>query len=129
MSKEIVVYTEDYHLHEKSGTRPPWVLESYSVFRERILSLGNIEIVPRKLYIGFQRERPVVDVEVQQRGLKLTINMKKGTLKDPTNLTTDISGRGHWGNGDYWVLVDKDTDFDDLMFLITQSYKDKGSSK
>lgn len=129
VSKEIVVYTEDYHLNKRSGPPPSWVLESYSVLRERILSLGNIDIVPRKLYISFQQERPVVDVEIQQRGMKLTINMKKGTLKDPTNLTSDISQRGHWGNGDYWVVVDKDTDLDDLMFLITQSYKDKVSSK
>lgn len=128
VSKELVVYTEEFHLHQKSAPPLPWVLESYTVLRERILSHGNIDVVPRKLYISFQRDRPVVSIEVQQKALKVIINMKKGTLKDPTRLAVDVSGKGHWGVGDYLVVVDKDTDLDALTLLIAQSHKDKRSS-
>lgn len=127
VSKEIKVYTEDYHLYGESKTyeRIPWVIDKYKDLRSRILSLGNIEIVPRKLYIGFQCGRPVVDVEIYQNGLKLTVNMKKGALNDPNKLTKDYSKRGHWGNGHYSLSVDQTTDLDYVMFLINQSYKDK----
>ena len=128
VSKELVVYTEEFHLHQKSAPPLPWVLESYTVLRERILSHGNIDVVPRKLYISFQRDRPVVSIEVQQKALKVIINMKKGTLRDPTKLAVDVSDKGHWGGGDYLVVVDKDTDLDALTLLIAQSHKNKRSS-
>lgn len=126
VSKEIKVYTEDYHVHGGGKTvRTPWVVDLYSNLRQRILLLEQIEIVPRKLYLSFQRGRPVVDVEIYQHGLKLTVNMKKGTLKDPNGISRDVSSTGHWGNGDYSISVDRESDLDYLMFLINQSYKDK----
>jgi len=54
--------------------------------------------------------------------LVLLINMKKGNLNDPNKLTRDVSSVGHWGNGDYELLIDKNTDIDYVMFLINQSF-------
>ena len=51
------------------------------------------------------------------------LNLKKGTLNDTNSLTKDISGVGHWGNGDYQITMDNKTDLDYVMFLINQSYK------
>ena len=47
--------------------------------------------------------------------------MKKGTLNDPMNLTIDISGVGHWGNGDYRVELYNEEEIDNIMPLIRQS--------
>ena len=47
--------------------------------------------------------------------------MKKGTLEDPLNITRDISSVGHWGNGDYWVMIDSEKDIDNVIHLIKQS--------
>ena len=49
------------------------------------------------------------------------INMKKGTLEDPLNITKDISNVGHWGNGDYCLFIDKRDDIDNAVPLIKQS--------
>ena len=49
--------------------------------------------------------------------------MKKGTIKDPQNITRDVSVIGHWGNGDYSVIVENDDDIDNIMPLIKQSLK------
>jgi predicted transport protein len=32
---------------------------------------------------------------------------------------------GHWGNGDYQIVMDNKTDIDYVMFLINQSYKNQ----
>ena len=48
--------------------------------------------------------------------------MKKGQLDDPKNLTKDMSGQGHWGNGDYVLRLSPNDELDYVMFLITQSY-------
>jgi predicted transport protein len=125
VSREIKVYTEDYHLYEKSKHRPEWIIELYKSLRERILNLGEVVIVPRGDYIGFRRKRPFTDVIIYNKGLYIIINLKSGKLNDPNNLTKDISDVGHWGNGDYQILMDNKTDMDYVMFIINQSYKNQ----
>ena len=122
VSREVKVYTEDYHLFEKSKKRNQWVVDLYKDLRERIVNLGEIKIVPRGDYIGFQTKRPFTDIVIYQKGLYIFINMKKGTLNDPNGETKDVSTTGHWGNGDYSILVNEKSDLEYLMFLIKQSF-------
>lgn len=124
VSKEIKVYTEDDHL-KRSKKRPEWVIELYLSLKERILNLGEIEIVYRGDRITYKRENPIVDVVLYNKGLYVVINLQVGQLNDPNNLSMDYSDKRHWGTGDYVVLVNNDTDLDYLMFLIKQSYKNQ----
>jgi len=122
VSREVKVYTEERHIEFGSDE----LKEIYNNIRERILELGSdIEIVPRKEYISFKRGSNVVDIEFQRKQLKFFINMKKGELDDPMNISRDVSNVGHYGNGDYEIRVNKDSDLDYLMVLIKQSYKSK----
>jgi predicted transport protein len=122
VNREVKVYTEERHIEYGSVE----LKEIYDDIRERILELGSdIEIVPRKEYIGFKRGSNVVDIEFQKKQLKFFINMKKGELDDPMNISRDVSNVGHYGNGDYEVRVNKNTDLDYLMVLVKQSYKSK----
>jgi predicted transport protein len=119
VSREIKVYTEGDHL---SGL-PNETVELYHALKERVLSLGDkVEVRPRKLYIGFVAGTNFVDVHAQRMQLKLWINLPKGELDDPQNMARDVSEVGHWGNGDYQVLVESSGKFDYLMTLIKQSY-------
>jgi len=54
------------------------------------------------------------------------INLRKGELDDPKQITKDVSYKGHWGNGDYVLRIKDDKDFDYILSLIKQSY-DKNS--
>ena len=119
VKKEIIVYTEDTVL--ENGTER--TKELYENLKLRILELGHVTIVPRKLYIAFIGRKHICDIEVQKKKLIVTINIKQGDLKDPTGVATDVSAIGHWGNGDYQVLVSEDEILDYLMTLIRQSYK------
>ena len=129
VSKEIRVYTESHHVTERIREKNPKIVEVYENLKDRVLSLSEVEMGVTKVYISFKYKRPVVDVEVGQKSLKVTINLKKGSLKDPKKLSRDVSKVGHRGNGDYCVYVTPETDLDYLMFLINQSYKDKVSEK
>lgn len=122
VNREVKVYTEERHIEFGSVE----LEEIYNDIRKRILDLGSdIEIVPRKEYIGFKRGSNFVDIEFQRKQLKFFINMKKGELDDPINISRDVSNVGHYGNGDYEIRVNKDSDLDYLMVLIKQSYKSK----
>jgi len=124
VSREIKVYTEEDHLQGM----PEDIVKIYEELKERILNLGNdIEIHPRKLYIGFIANTNFVDVHPQKSQIKIWINLTKGELDDPKNLAKDVSKTGHWGNGDYEITIKPNSDLDYLMTLIKQSYKKHSS--
>lgn len=121
VSKQVKVYNEDYHLNS-SKSRSGWVNELYISIKERILNFGDIEVKFTAQYVSFRTKTPFVDLIMYNKGINAVINMKSGTLNDPENLTKTFDGKGHWGNGDYYVLIDEKTDLDYVMFLIKQSY-------
>lgn len=98
-------------------------VELYHALKGRILALSDkIEVRPRKLYIGFVAGTNFVDVRPQKSQLKLWINLSKGELDDPKKVARDVSEVGHWGNGDYQVMVESSENLDYLMTLIKQSF-------
>jgi predicted transport protein len=119
VSREIKVYREEDHLNGL----PSEIVELYQELKDRVLGLGeNIEVRPRKKYVGFVASSNFVDVHPQKSQLKLWINMPKGELDDPQDVARDVSVIGHWGNGDYEVIVKSADDLYYLMSLIKQSY-------
>ena len=119
VSREIRVYTEEDHL---SGL-PSEIVELYQELKEKVLGLGDsIEVRPRKKYVGFVAGTNFVDVHPQKLQLKLWLNLPKGELDDPKSIARDVSDVGHWGNGDYEVLVKSTDDLHYLMNLIKQSF-------
>ena len=102
---------------------PNETVELHQALKERVIALGDsIEIRPRKLYIGFVAGTNFVDVHPQRNQLKLWINLPKGELDDPKGMARDVSDVGHWGNGDYQVLVESSDALDYLTTLIKPSY-------
>lgn len=120
VTKEIKVYSEQEHLERSSES----VRELYEAIKERIINLGELEVIPRKQYIAFKASRNVVDIHFQKNGLKLWLNLPAGTLNDPNGLARDVSNVGHWGNGDYEVILQSEEQLDEMMLLIKQSYRE-----
>lgn len=115
--EEIKVYTEEDHLAGKSEE----IIELYETYKNAILNLAtDIDLFPKKLYIAFKKDKNLADIHVQQKGLKIWINMHKGDLDDPKNITNDVSRKGHWGNGDYEVTVSDTQNLEYIMSLIKQ---------
>lgn len=117
VSKEIKSYTEDEHL--KRGTDE--IKELYTSFRNYILNIDEIEVKPKKKYIAFVAGTNVVDIHIQKNALKLWLNLKQGSLEDPKGIARDVSSTGHWGNGDYEIIVYNDENIDYIISLIKQS--------
>jgi predicted transport protein len=125
VSREVKVYTEEYHL--QNPKRKESIRELYQDLKDRILNLGNdIEVVHRKMYIGFKRKTNFFDISPYFTELKCWINLKKGKLDDPKVFGRDVNNTGHHGNGDYEFRVDEKTDLEYLMFLVKQSYDSQG---
>ncbi len=118
VSREIKVYTEDDHLANISDE----ITELYEAFKDAIQNLADdIEVVPRKQQIGFRHDGVICDIHIQKKGLKMWINLKKGNLDDPKNITRDVSETGHWGNGDYELSINNTDNLEYIMSLVKQA--------
>ncbi len=116
--EEIKVYTEEDHL----GGKPEDIVELYETYKNAILNLApDIEVYPKKLYIAFKKDKNLADIHIQQKGLKIWINMHKGDLDDPKKIANDVSRKGHWGNGDYELNVSDTNNLEYIMSLIKQT--------
>jgi len=119
VSKEVRVYAEGDHLEHAPGK----AIEVYEELKRKILDLGdNVEIRPRKKYIGFIAKGNFVDFHFSKKNVKLWINLVKGELDDPMKLARDVSNVGHWGNGDYEITTIDKEHINYIMTLIRQSY-------
>jgi len=119
VAKEIKVYSEQEHLENVNEE----IKELYEKFKNAILNLDNLEVRPKKKYIAFVAGKNVVDILPQKRTLKIWINLTKGELEDPKEITRDVSTTGHWGNGDYEIQINTDDDLEYILSLIKQSIK------
>lgn len=118
VTREIKVYTEEDHTANKSDD----IIELYETFRDAIVNLSDdIEFEPKKLYIAFKKNKNIADIVILKKGLKLFINLTKGTLDDPKMLMRDVSNTGHWGNGDYELVIKNTDDLEYIMSLIKQA--------
>ncbi|EKN14118.1 DUF5655 domain-containing protein [Parabacteroides johnsonii] len=121
VSKEIKVYSEQDHLENIEDN----LLNIYAEIKEFLLSVGeDITIYPKKKTIGFKIGSKVFcDIVMQNKGIRLFLNAKKGTLKDPECITRDVSEVGHWGNGAYEVRfpLKSDTEMDYVFNLLRQT--------
>ena len=119
ITKQIKSYTEEELLEGKSDE----VVELYNDFKQAILNLSpEIEIIPQKLYLAFKIGRNnITDIQIQNKNLKIFINMRRGDLEDPKKMTRDISSIGHWGNGDYQISVSDTKNIEYIMSLIKQA--------
>ena len=120
VTEEVKVYTEEDHL--KSADKE--ILSLYENFKNQILSLDDrIEVVPKKKYVAFKALSNFIDVLPQKGKIKFWLNIPKGELNDPYNISRDVSEIGHWGNGDYEFSLNSLSAIINLMPLIKQSYE------
>ena len=120
VNREIKVYSEEeLYAHASEAT-----VELYGLLKERILSLGEVAIEPKKCYVSFRHgNRLFCDIEFYKNKMKVFLNMKWGQLEDQNNRTRNVATIGHMGNGDYEYSINSEDEIDYLMTLIRQSYK------
>jgi predicted transport protein len=123
IGREVKTYTEEGHLKIANTN----IAELYSRFKELVLSISpEISIRPMKQYVAFRSKTNITDVEVQKKSLKISINVRKGKLDDLKNLAADVSGIGHWGNGDYRIQINSADELEYIVSLVRQSFKING---
>ncbi len=72
-------------------------------------------------YISYRFSKNFVDIVVQNKDLKLYLNMKFNELQDEKNLARDMTNKGHLGNGDIEVKLETKENIPYCLGLIKQA--------
>ena len=118
ITKEIVVYDENT-LYKRGSEK---TIELYERFKQSILNLDDeLQLVYNKFYASFKKDKTnIVDIELQKSALKLYINAVWGILDEPKNIFRDVSQIGHFGNGDYEVIIKDTKQLEYILSVIKQ---------
>ncbi|NMC51177.1 transporter [Candidatus Kuenenbacteria bacterium] len=115
-------YSINYHLartHRQTA-------RLFQALREKIMSLDeNITEEAKAKYIAYKTSTNFTDVVLMKNELKIFLNVRSGQLDDPQNLARDLTKPkhvGHWGNGDYEIKFERESEIEAVFALIKKSY-------
>ncbi|WP_028650207.1 DUF262 and DUF1524 domain-containing protein [Nocardioides halotolerans] len=96
----------------------------FEKFRSEVMALDpTVTEQFLKLYVAYKAETNFVDVVPQVARLRLSLNLPFEALHDERHLAWDVTGRGHWGNGNVEVGLDESSDFTYVMGLVRQAFE------
>ncbi|HYL66178.1 MAG TPA: DUF5655 domain-containing protein [Nitrosopumilaceae archaeon] len=127
-NQDILSHLETFSEDNNLKLAEPIIKELYKKLKGRILEIGgNIKVVPLAKYVAFKHNTNFVDVTVQKNALKLLVNLANGKLDDPKKLARVMRQEnnkkiGHYGNGDYQIIIKDDKEFEYILGLIQQSF-------
>ncbi|MGN8485270.1 GmrSD restriction endonuclease domain-containing protein [Helicobacter pylori] len=96
--------------------------ELFDILRKEIKALD--ERITEKFnqeYISCMFDKNFVDIVVQNKDLKLYLNMPFNELQDEKNLARDMTNKGHLGNGDIEIKLETKESIPYCLGLIKQA--------
>lgn len=117
---EIKVYTEEDHLVKPNEE----IKELYELLRNRILALtDDVELIPQKMYIAFRKDKKnFAYLHLQKKNIKIWLNAKWGEINEPKGIAYDVSNKGHYGYGDYEIVMKDDSQLEYILSLIKETF-------
>jgi uncharacterized protein with ParB-like and HNH nuclease domain/predicted transport protein len=113
-----------FSIEDHPNLLPPTRRALFEKFRAEVVGLDPMVTEHfLKLYIAYKTETNFVDVVPQVGRLRLSLNLPFEALHDERNLAWDVTGKGHWGNGNVEVGLDEQSDFTYVMGLVRQAYE------
>ncbi|WQX97357.1 DUF262 and DUF1524 domain-containing protein [Helicobacter pylori] len=104
--------------------------ELFDILRKEIKALD--ERITEKFnqdYISYMFDKNFVDIVVQNKDLKLYLNMEFNELQDEKNLARDMTNKGHLGNGEIEVKLETKENIPYCLGLIRQALEKQMGGK
>ena len=124
--ESIIKLQKDYTIESHLQVASKEIKELFLALKEKIMSLDNSIVEEAKAkYIAYKLTTNFVDIVIQKKAIKGFLNVPTGKLNDQFNIARDLTKPkpiGHWGNGDYEVLIKNKDEIIKLFELIRQSY-------
>lgn len=116
-------HSTDKTFAEQLQLTSPHLKDIYLSIRDYILALGDdITENQLKLYTAFKKIKNIVCVEVYQKQILLHLRLNPGDFTIEEGFTRDMRGIGHFGTGDFQVIIKSAEDFERAKPYIEQAY-------
>jgi uncharacterized protein with ParB-like and HNH nuclease domain/predicted transport protein len=105
--------------------------EVFWKLREAILSLDSAiterphwepEVYPYN-HVSYRLKSTFADVVIQDRWVRVCLNIKKEHLDDPAGRAEDVAGMGYWGGGETLVTLTREDQVNYVLALVEQAYE------
>jgi predicted transport protein len=124
--KEITKLQKEYNIETHLQIASKEAKDLFLNLKEMISGLDeSITEEAKAKYIAYKLTTNFVDLVIQKNSIKAFLNIPSGKLKDPYKIARDLTKPkpvGHWGNGDYEVIIHNNGELSKLFELIKQSY-------
>ncbi len=123
--KEGKIYTIEDHPFLIEGP----MKELFEIVRKRILNIdASVKEEFLELYVAYKAATNFVDIVPQKSKLLLYLNIDYEEIYDPKSLCTDVTNKGHWGNGNTEVNLSSSEQLEDVLDLIKQAFEKNSES-
>lgn len=123
VNREVKVITEEDHLARGNED----MIEIYEIFKRYLIDLdSSITIKCRGGFVGFDlHNKNLVGILLYKNSIKIWINSKWGELNDHKNIFRNVANIGHWGNGDYEIIINDKEEVEYICSIMREAYKKK----
>lgn len=117
------VYTFEERLEGKSDE----IRELAFAIQEFITGLDStIQEVPKKNYIAYKISQNIVCMELQSQRVLLYLKLNPKEISDPPKISRDMTGKGHYGTGDFEISIKNMEDFEISKPYVVMAYQKLG---
>jgi predicted transport protein len=117
------VYTFLEHLDGKSGE----IQEIVFAIQDFVTGLdSSVQEVPKKNYIAYKTSQNIACVEVQNQKVLVYLKLNPKEISNPPSISRDMTGRGHFGTGDFEITLRSMADFEVAKPYIEMAYQKLG---
>ena len=101
-----------------------FTISLFEVLDRRIRNLSpDVKREFKKLYVAYKMDTNFVDIVFPKHRLRISVNMKFSEVIDLKGICRDVTGIGRWGNGDVELYMEHNSDVDQVMDIVEQSFR------
>ena len=117
------VYRFDEHLEGKGED----VKDLALAVQDFITGIDSaIQEVPKKNYIAYKSSQNIVCMEIQNQRVLLFLKLNPKEITDPPKDSRDMTGKGHYGTGDFGLSLRSMEDLEAAKQYIEMAYHKVG---
>ena len=119
--------TATYTLEEHFENLDENILELFNTIRDYIVTIdSSIEETPKKNYIAYKTSQNFACLQTYKKKLTLFLKLDAKEVNPMPKQGRDVSEIGHFGTGNFELIIKDLADFEETKLLINEAYKNIG---
>ncbi len=120
----ITAMTSSYTVEQHFVGKPDRICEVAQVIRDFVLSLDPaIQETPKKFYIAYKISQNIVCMEIKKQRVALFLKLDPKSITKPPKNSRDVSEIGHYGTGDFELILESVKDAAAAAQFIGDAYR------